>query len=48
MSKKAVSPMWLPVDPAVWHQSPRQAALVLSQLPTDLGVEECAQQASAD
>ena len=47
MSKKAVSPMWLPVDPEVWHQSPRQAALVVSQLPTDLGVEECAQQASA-
>ena len=47
MSKKTVSPMWLPVGPEVWHQSPRQAALVLSQLPTDFCVEECAQQASA-
>ena len=47
MNKKAVSPVWLPKGSEAWHQSPRQIALVLSRLPTDLCVEEHAQQASA-
>ena len=42
-----MSSMWFPVEPAVGSQSPRQAARVLSQLPTDLCGDEWAQQASA-